>query len=136
MLQNLKGDSDMKILLVEDNNLNQEVVIHMLKIMGYSSSVVNNGEQALKEMNAHNYHIVLMDCEMPVMNGYEATRLWREVERQQQRKPIPIIALTAHISDEHQKKCLDCGMNDFLSKPFSKGILIEKIKEVLGAGNK
>ena len=130
-MQNLKGDSDMKILLVEDNNINQEVAIQMLKTMGYSVNVVNNGERALKELATHAYHMVLMDCEMPVMNGYEATRLWREVESQQQRKPIPIIAITAHSASRDREKCLDCGMNDFLSKPFEYVVFSEKVNKWL-----
>lgn len=127
MTQNLKDNGDIKILLVEDNNVNQELAVQMLETLGYSVNAVNNGEQALKELAANTYHMVLMDCEMPVMNGYEATRLWREVERQQQCRPIPVIALTAHTASGDREKCLDCGMNDFLSKPFDYAVFSEKI---------
>lgn len=131
MTQSLKDSDGIKILLVEGNSVNQEAAIHMLRNMGYSVDVVNNGKLALKELTSHNYHKVLMAFEMPVMNGYKTTWLWSEIERQQQREPIPIIALTAHAADVNREKCIDCGMNDFLSKPFDLINFSEKVSSWL-----
>ena len=131
MTQNSKHDSEIKILLVEDNKVNQELAIHMLKILGYTVDAVDDGERALKELDQHIYHMVLMDCEMPVMNGYEATRIWRAREQQQQRKAIPVIALTAHAVSGEREKCLNCGMNDFLTKPFEYDAFAQMVKKWL-----
>jgi CheY-like chemotaxis protein len=86
----------------------------MLRLMGYDVDIAGDGEQALQALDRGNYRLVLMDCKMPIMNGYVATRLWRERERETQRQSIPIIALTA---GEHVP-CLEVGMNDALGKPL------------------
>lgn len=114
MKQKVDNSSREKILLAEDNEVNQELAAEMLRFMGYDVDIAGDGEQALQALDRGNYRLVLMDCKMPVMNGCVATRVWRERERETQRQAIPIIALTA---GEHIP-CFEAGMNDVLSKPF------------------
>lgn len=102
-----------QILLVEDNRVNQELVTDMLDREDYSIDVVNNGKAAVDACSSWQYDLVLMDCEMPIMNGVKATEIIR-----QQGNTVPIIALTAHAVSGAREKCLNAGMNDFLSKPF------------------
>lgn len=113
------SENKSKILLVEDNQVNCEVAVDMLEAMGVSVDVANNGQQAFALNEKNQYALILMDCEMPVMDGYEATKKIRKYENELQRSPTPIIALTAHAIAGAKEKCIDCGMDDFLSKPFS-----------------
>ncbi len=113
-----------KILLVEDNLVNCEVAIDMLETIGISVDVANNGRQALDLYDNNQYKLILMDCEMPVMDGYSATRQIRARENKLRsvstsHEPIPIIALTAHVMSSTKEKCIATGMDDFLGKPFS-----------------
>ncbi|HHJ35385.1 MAG TPA: response regulator [Gammaproteobacteria bacterium] len=108
-----------KILLVEDNLVNCEVAMDMLEEMGFEADVVNNGQQALDFFDNHQHALILMDCEMPVLDGFAATREIRKYEEQLQQTRTPIIALTAHAITGAKDKCLESGMDDFLSKPFS-----------------
>lgn len=113
-----------KILLVEDNLVNCEVAIDMLETIGINVDVANNGRQALDLYDNNQYKLILMDCEMPVMDGYSATRHIRARENKRQNsstayEPVPIIALTAHVMSSTKEKCIATGMDDFLGKPFS-----------------
>ena len=108
-----------RLLLVEDNLVNQEVAKEMLVGMGFEVDVAENGEQALERSCSESYAAILMDCEMPVMDGFSATRKLREYEQQQRLPPTPVIALTAHAIFGAREKCLASGMDDFLSKPFN-----------------
>jgi two-component system sensor histidine kinase/response regulator len=103
------------VLLVEDNELNQQVATEILKGMGMSVAVANNGKNALDAMAAATYDLVLMDVQMPVMGGYEATRLLRNDKNY---ADIPIIAMTAHAMHGAKEECLEAGMNDYISKPI------------------
>jgi len=115
------------VLLVEDAPVNIEVVTHMLEVLGCRVDVSCNGEEALEAMAKKGYDVVLMDCQMPVMDGYEATRRLREIERVDAaaasdgrlRKRLTVIALTAHAMRGDRQVCLDAGMDDYLAKPFS-----------------
>ncbi len=109
------------ILVAEDNLVNQKVVHGLLTKMGHSVVIVAQGDDAVAERINPQSHfdIILMDCEMPAMDGYEATRLIRAYERDNGLPPIPIVALTAHALDEVRHKCLASGMNDFLTKPIN-----------------
>ena len=114
-----------KILVAEDNPTNQIVVRAQLKKLGYSADVVGNGAQALAALKRTGYDIILMDCEMPVMDGYEATRLIRAMNP----GSLAIIALTAHAMSGARDQCTRAGMNDFLSKPLDLHKLGEAIEK-------
>lgn len=109
--------SNRKILLVEDNMVNQMVARGMLNRLGYDVEVADHGEAALELLEDTTYDLVLMDCNMPVMDGYETSRRMRDDSRWQH---IPIIALTANALHEDRQRCEDAGMNDYLSKPFKR----------------
>lgn len=108
------------ILLVEDNPVNREVATHMLNAMQCRVDQVANGQEAVEIVRKVDFDLVLMDCEMPVMDGYAATEAIRQWERDLiETDRLPIVALTAHALAEDRQRCLEAGMDDFLSKPFS-----------------
>ncbi|KMT64601.1 PAS domain S-box protein [Catenovulum maritimum] len=109
-----------KILLVEDNFINQQVAKSMVENLGYLVEIAEHGEQAISMLNESEFDIILMDCQMPVMDGYDATRNIRTGHTQAQ---IPIIAMTAHAMTGDKQKCLDAGMNDYISKPIDSELL-------------
>ena len=121
------------ILVAEDNPVNQLVVQGFLKKRGYSVRLVTNGQAAVDEYSRDPsaVHLILMDCEMPVMDGFEATRQIRRLERSRQLAAVPVIALTAHILEEHRQHGLDAGMDDFLGKPLDSGLLYSTLERFL-----
>jgi CheY-like chemotaxis protein len=121
------------ILVAEDNQVNQLVVQGFLKKRGYSVRLVNNGLAALNEYQRDPaaIQLILMDCEMPVMDGFEATEKIRQLERQQQLAAVPIVALTAHTLDEHRQHGMDVGMDDFLGKPLDSAQLYGTLERYL-----
>ena len=121
----------MRILIVEDNKVNQQVVCINLKRIGFDYLIANNGQEAFSLYQQHHNDIglILMDCMMPVMNGFEATQSIRDWEQAQGLKKSHIIALTASILDDDIQQCFDCGMDDYLPKPFKRDVLIEKLKK-------
>jgi signal transduction histidine kinase/CheY-like chemotaxis protein len=123
--RDFKLDSGKKILLAEDNEINQLVAVKQLETLGNTVDVVANGDEALAAIEANDYALVLMDCQMPGLDGIEATRRIRA--RGFDRDGLPIIALTAHVFEQDRERCLDAGMNDFLSKPLS----LERLSSVL-----
>ncbi len=112
------------VLVVEDNQLNQRITENQLKKMGYKVEMVYSGEEALKALESKNYALILMDCQMPGMDGYEATKLIREREMTSG-EHVPIIALTANAMVGDEEKCISVGMDDYLSKP----VLFIKLEE-------
>ena len=118
---------DAKILLVEDNKVNQKVAMAILRKAGCSVDAVDNGAEALKQVVEKTYDIVLMDCQMPIMDGFEATARIRAMEPPH--CGIPIIAITAHAMKEDEQRCLDGGMDGYLSKPISRQALIGLINK-------
>ena len=112
--------SKLNILLVEDNPINQKVAAAMLKRLSCDYTLANNGQEAIDIICRHDSHydLILMDCEMPIMDGYEATQKIRQWEKQQQRLAIKIIALTAHALQEHIQRCHQVGMDNHLAKPL------------------
>ncbi len=109
-----------RILLVEDNFVNQKVTIRQLEKLGYRADIAGNGQEAYDAVSTIPYDLVLMDCNMPIMDGYTATKKIRENPKI---KDIPIIALTANAMKEDEEKCLAAGMNDYLTKPVNRNIL-------------
>ena len=112
--------SGIKALLVEDNPINQDVASHMLMNLGCDFTLVDNGSKALEKWQQEPFDLIFMDCYMPVMDGYAATRAIREIEAERGAKRIPIIALTANAMAGDREKCLAAGMDDHLAKPFTR----------------
>ncbi len=116
-----------KVLLVEDNVINQKVATAILRKAGCQVDTADNGQDAIQRVRAEKYDAVLMDCQMPVMDGFEATSIIRRMD-----KPlcdIPIIAITAHAMKDDKQKCIDGGMNDYISKPVSRQALVDLISK-------
>ena len=106
-----------RVLVVEDNEINQMVAVGILEQLGYRADVAADGEKAVRALSTMGYAAVLMDCQMPVMDGWDATLAIRSLEDGGAR--IPIIALTASATERERQRCLDAGMDDFLTKPLS-----------------
>ena len=123
----------LRVLVVEDNLVNQLVVHEHLSLLGCSSTIADNGLRALESLAVREFDLVLMDCEMPELDGLETTRRWRAQERALGRPPLPVIALTANASETDRRQALAAGMNDFLTKPFAAASLAAAIGQALGA---
>jgi CheY-like chemotaxis protein len=125
--ENQQGsEGQIRILVAEDNPVNQKVVLKQLQSLGYQAEVVNNGQEALDRLAEHEYDIVLMDCQMPVMDGYRATQEVRL--REGDSKHTTIIAITANAMPEDRDRCLNSGMDDYMSKPASREDLRKKVE--------
>ncbi|MBX9767989.1 MAG: CHASE3 domain-containing protein [Bdellovibrionales bacterium] len=118
-----------RVLVVEDNQANQLVVAEMLNLMGCDSLVVPNGAEALDVLSRENFDLILMDGQMPVMDGYETTRRIREIQRPGFNRFIPIIATTANPIRGDIEKCLEAGMSDYVGKPISYDDLSQKVEK-------
>lgn len=114
------GLAGARVLLVEDNPVNLLVAQKLLGVLGCEVDTAINGQLALDKLHATTYQAVLMDCQMPVLDGYAATRRWREHEAATQAARLPIIAMTANAMVGDRQRCLDAGMDDYLSKPISR----------------
>jgi PAS domain S-box-containing protein len=117
--------SNLKILLAEDSPINQKVAINQLKNLGYEADVAANGIEVLEAIARIEYDLILMDCQMPELDGYETTRQIRLLDSAS--RDIAIVAMTANAMKEDREKCLNVGMNDYLSKPIRKEDLGEKL---------
>lgn len=124
-------DTKIYILLVEDDEVNTEVITDILDTLGYSVDIATNGQRALDIYDNNRHALILMDCEMPFMNGYDASRQIRKAEHNHNLAPVPIIALTAHTASESSEKCIANGMSDFLSKPVNILMLQTKLNKWL-----
>ena len=122
-----------EILLVEDNPVNQRVAQRTLQNLGAVVTIANNGAEALERIAAATYDAVLMDCQMPVMDGFTATRRIRELELSRGLKRLPIIALTANVMSEDRENCIAAGMDAHLGKPIEPAQLIEALSRFLKA---
>jgi PAS domain S-box-containing protein len=121
--------NSIRLLLVEDDPVNQLVTKSILVKTGYQVDVAGNGKEAVKALEQHDYALVLMDCMMPEMNGYEAAEVIRDKSSQVRNHAIPVIALTAKTFKEDRENCLAAGMNDFLAKPLDVSKLLTKLKK-------
>jgi two-component system, sensor histidine kinase and response regulator len=120
-----------KILIAEDNIINQKLALKLLEKFGYKADAVANGEEAVRLLSMIPYNLVLMDVQMPVMDGLEATRVIRSEESHVRDHKIPIIAMTAHAMAGDRKICMDAGMDDYITKPVNPDLLLEKINTCL-----
>ncbi len=128
----IKNDTHkIPILIVEDNPVNQRVAQVMLRKMGLDSDIVANGLEAVNALQTIPYDLVLMDCQMPVMDGFKATRVIRQQGSKAKNPLIPIIAMTASAMQGDRDKCIEAGMNDFIAKPVLKRELAKVIAKWL-----
>lgn len=116
-----------RLLVVEDNLVNQQVARGRLERMGFDVHVAENGAAALEMLNREHYDLIFMDCQMPVLDGYQATRRIRETEQRTPGMRIPIVAMTAHAMSGDREQCIRAGMDDYVSKPFRT----EELKSIL-----
>ena len=121
------------VLLVEDNPVNRQVAQRLLTLAGLSTDSAENGREAVDKIAAHRYDAVLMDCQMPLMDGYSATRHIRATETEYSLPHLPIIAMTANAMVGDREKCLACGMDDYLSKPLNRALLEDTLRRWLPA---
>jgi CheY-like chemotaxis protein len=123
----IKTDKIIKALVVEDMALNQLLIKIILLDFGFELDIVDNGQKAIEILQKNTYDIVLMDLQMPIMNGFDATTYIRS----QLNLQIPIIALTADVTTVDVDKCIAVGMNDYISKPIDENLLYKKIMKCL-----
>ena len=124
-------NAEYKILMAEDDEINRKVALATLNKLGYQPLIVINGKQAVQALEESDYDLVLMDCQMPEMDGYEATSKIRDPESKVMNHNIPVIALTAHAAQGDRDKCVKAGMNDYMSKPFQPQMLDDMLKKWL-----
>ena len=117
--------SEVKVLIAEDNPMNQQLIKHLMKNWAIKHTVVSNGLEAIEALRKENFSLILMDIQMPDMDGYTATAVIR-AELQSQ---IPIIAMTAHAMMGEKEKCIQLGMNDYISKPLKETVLYNIIAQ-------
>ena len=105
------------VLIVEDNRVNQQILSKIMRKMNFQVIIAANGQEALQQLQSHDIDLILMDCQMPVMDGFEATEKIRQLG--DYKAAIPIIAVTANARDIDKQRCFDAGMNGFLGKPVN-----------------
>jgi len=125
-----KHIDELKVLLVEDNMMNQLLAKKVLEDWGWKIDVVENGVEALDKLQAKDFDIILMDIQMPEMDGYETTRKIRD-DMPAPKCNVPIMAMTAHVMPNEEEKCYNAGMNGYISKPFDTKVLYEKIASIV-----
>lgn len=139
-----QGDSQPLVLIVEDNAINQKVAINLVRKLGYATQAAWNGQEALDFLaksieSTSNIEVqseavkppslILMDCQMPLLDGYEATRRLRMEPQYEALKTVPVVALTASAIQGDKERCKAAGMDDYLSKPVNKGLLQSMLRK-------
>jgi len=120
----MENNRDIKVLLAEDNKINQRIMTLTFKQMGVKCDVASNGKEALEMHQKNLYNLILMDMQMPLMDGLEASRLIREFEKEtKQPKRVYIVALTGNDISDKEEECLKAGMDDFMEKPLQANLL-------------
>jgi CheY-like chemotaxis protein/HPt (histidine-containing phosphotransfer) domain-containing protein len=119
------------ILVADDNDVNQQVLAGMLKHAGYTVGFAHDGQETIQSLSATRYDLLILDCMMPVMDGFEAARLIRSSDGSCFDPNIPILAVTALSTKSDQERCLECGMNDFITKPVDAHRLFSRVKMLL-----
>ncbi len=127
------GTRTPRVLLVEDNLVNQLVAQALLERLGAQVELAGDGEQALQRLDESTFDLVLMDCQMPVLDGPSCTRRWRAIEAERQRPRIPVVAMTATSDDDARALCREAGMDDFLTKPVEQPQLAALLARVMQA---
>ena len=128
----LLRDTPRKILVAEDNAVNQRIITILLEKLGLKALVVNNGMEAVEAVSQYDFPVVLMDCHMPEMDGFEATRAIRRMEASSG-KHTPIIAVTALAMAGDRERCIEAGMDEYISKPIHAEVLEQKLSRTAQA---
>jgi len=131
LINSRSAEYNERILLVEDNPVNQKLALRLLEKAGFKADVASNGDEAIHCLKTRFYDLVLMDIQMPEMDGFDATRIIRNPESQVLNHNVPIIAMTAYAMKEDQEKCFEYGMDDYISKPIKPRELIDKLTKYL-----
>lgn len=119
-----------KVLLAEDREVNQIMGVNLLQSLGFEVDLVKDGQQALSRIRQNKYDMVFMDCDMPIMDGYEATAAIREYEeREGDGRKTPIVALTAKVMQNDREKCINSGMDDYIPKPIRPDAIIDAVNK-------
>ncbi|MBF0398047.1 MAG: response regulator [Desulfobacterales bacterium] len=121
----------LRILLAEDNAVNQKLALIHLKKFGFKADAVSNGKEAIQSLEMIDYDIVLMDVQMPEMDGFEATKIIRDINSNVKRHNVPVVAMTAHAMQGDKERCIEAGMNDYITKPINPKKLLEVIEKFL-----
>lgn len=132
----MPGEKKFRILVAEDNEINLMVISGLLEHAGYAFGVVRNGEEVLKALGSEPYDLVVMDCLMPIMDGFEATRAIRASRSGAFDPDIPVLAITALAAPGDRERCIQCGMTDYVSKPIVASELYDQLSKLLGHGRK
>lgn len=127
-------EAPFKILVAEDNDVNQKVIRVILERNGLPFEIAADGSEAVRMFSQSQYDLVLMDCQMPQMDGLEATKRIRAVETGEGRGRCYIVAMTANAMKGDRERCLEAGMDDFLAKPFTSQGLTQRLKEWMARG--
>jgi len=122
--------SNVNILIAEDNLVNQKITIRLLEKKGWKVEAVENGQEAIDRLEKNSFDMILMDANMPILDGLEATKIIRENEKKTGQH-IPIIALTARAMQEDRQECIDAGMDAYIAKPIERQVLYETIANLL-----
>lgn len=118
-------------LVVDDNELNRQVTVALLGHLGYNTAAASSAAEAITAVKSSWFDVVLMDCYMPDVSGFEAVEMIRAWEKEKNRKPVPIIAMSASAFTEDRQRCVAVGMNDFLAKPITKAMMEKTVKHWL-----